>query len=451
MVVTYEFDAETEAEVVLDIAADKRFIIWDADCPDAAENSAYALINSLAPEAKLVNCYVVDNKAIAQLNDNLAAAVEVITGLVGQDEDVADEIDEIAGDIALIASNVEALFETETLVANDEDIKWLIEEAQNDIDALLAECYQDDLVKKISDVKTTWNLEYAQLETTGQLTDDQKALFDDIYDQIYALADQIEDTDDYTAKTWAEDDAKVANLALFFSDFSQYIKDNYILGDANLNFDVTVSDAVLAVSFVLETATPNERQQYTADVNQDGEISVTDAVSIVDIALGFEPVAAGVKAMAPVASEDYLVLDGAEISLFNEKSYRGFQMDIMAEDGAAIDVELGTRAAGLQIFKNKLADGSTRIVALSLTGGSIEAQEGLLLTVKGSSKFTVSNVEFTGTDMVAYALKVQSATGISGIKAGYEGESIYTIGGARLNKIQKSGVYVVNGKKVLVK
>ena len=130
-------------------------------------------------------------------------------------------------------------------------------------------------------------------------------------------------------------------------------------------------------------------------------------------------------------------------------SYRGFQMDIAAE--GEVEVELAARAAGLQIFKNKLANGNTRILAMSMNGGVIDAQEGLLLTVKGAKDITITNVEFTGTDKVAYELGVQVVTGINGINADFAGESIYTLGGARVSKIQKGGVYIINGKKMLVK
>lgn len=446
MIVTYDFAAVTTAEVTLDLAADKRFIIWDAQGTDgaAAVNSAYAEINKLAVDAENENYNVLDKALIATLKANYNDAKSVITGL-GADK--ATELAVINGEISAVNTKVKNAYEAVELAAKDAEIAGDVETVQEHIDALLAVVYQADLQQKIGDVKATWNVEYAKEKE--HMTADQKALYDEIYAKIETLANEIDATTDYTAETYAEDKAAIADLALFFEDYSQWVKDNYILGDANLDSDVTVSDAVLTVSFALEAATPNERQQYTADANEDGVITVTDAVSVIDLALGVEP-AAGVKGLdAAVASNDYLVLNGAEISLINEMSYRGFQMDIAAE--GEVEVELAARAAGLQIFKNKLANGNTRILAMSMNGGVIDAQEGLLLTVKGAKDITITNVEFTGTDKVAYELGVQVVTGINGINADFAGESIYTLGGARVSKIQKGGVYIINGKKMLVK
>lgn len=443
---TYTFDALTTAEVTLDLAADKRFIIWNAQGSDgaAAVNSAYAEINKLAVDAENENYYVLDQALIAALKANYNDAKTVITGL-GADK--ATELAVINGEISAVNTKVKNAYEAVELAAKDAEIAGDVETVQEHIDALLANVYQADLQQKIGDVKATWNVEYAKEKE--HMTADQKALYDEIYDKIEILANLIDATTDYDAKKYEEHKAAVADLALFFEDYSQWVKDNYILGDANLDSDVTVSDAVLTVSFALESATPNERQQYTADANEDGVITVTDAVSVIDIALGVEP-AAGVKGIdAAVASNDYLVLNGAEISLINEMSYRGFQMDIAAD--GEVEVELAARAAGLQIFKNKLANGNTRILAMSMNGGVIDAQEGLLLTVKGAKDITISNVEFTGTDKVAYELGVQVVTGINGINADFAGESIYTLGGARVSKVQKGGVYIINGKKMLVK
>ena len=417
---------------------------WSADGGSSVEPSVYAEINNLAVQAENENYYVLDKDLIAALKANYNDAKTVIAG-IGADK--ATELAVINGEISAVNTKVKNAYEAVELAAKDTEIADDVATVQEHIDALLANVYQADLQQKIGDVKATWNVEYAKEKE--HMTADQKALYDEIYAKIETLANEIDATTDYTAETYAEDKAAIADLALFFDDYSQWVKDNYILGDANLDSDVTVSDAVLTVSFALESATPNERQQYTADANEDGAITVTDAISVIDIALGVEP-EAGVKGVdAAVASNDYLVLNGTEISLVNEMSYRGFQMDIAAE--GEVEVELAARAAGLQIFKNKLANGNTRILAMSMNGGVIDAQEGLLLTVKGAKDITITNVEFTGTDKVAYELGVQVVTGINGINADFAGESIYTLGGARVSKIQKGGVYIINGKKMLVK
>ena len=57
-----------------------------------------------------------------------------------------------------------------------------------------------------------------------------------------------------------------------------------ISGDANGDGNVTITDAVAVVDYILGNA-PEGFNVEAADVNNDGNVNITDAVAIVDIIL----------------------------------------------------------------------------------------------------------------------------------------------------------------------
>ena len=64
-----------------------------------------------------------------------------------------------------------------------------------------------------------------------------------------------------------------------------YFDENFVKGDANNDGKVTITDAVYVVNYVLQQPAADFHVK-AADVNGDGNISITDAVMIVNIILG---------------------------------------------------------------------------------------------------------------------------------------------------------------------
>ena len=62
------------------------------------------------------------------------------------------------------------------------------------------------------------------------------------------------------------------------------IKPPFVKGDANGDGNVTITDAVAIVNFILGNKSANF-VETAADVNGDGEITITDAVGVVNIIL----------------------------------------------------------------------------------------------------------------------------------------------------------------------
>lgn len=229
-----------------------------------------------------------------------------------------------------------------------------------------------------------------------------------------------------------------------------------LAGDANLDGEVTASDAIAAVSFALETETPSEKAFKAADVNASGNITVSDAVGIVNIALS--EVTSEPSARGDVAENNALALNGNVLALANTTEFVAFQMDVTVAEGTQFrGVELTSRAAGLNVSYNRVADNTYRVVAFSVNKNAIEAGEGAICTfdIVGNKNVQVTNIEFADAAARAYALVLGETTRINGIAAGAAGAEYYSVGGVKSDKAQK-GMNVVRTadgkvKKVLVK
>ena len=263
----------------------------------------------------------------------------------------------------------------------------------------------------------------------------------------------------YNATVVASEDYKTATAEISFAEGS-VIKDFVLadtnpLGDANLDGEVTTSDAVAAVTFALEKEVPSEKALKVADVNKSGNITVSDAVGIVNIALNAETPA---PARGEMEAVNFLTKNGTSLNLINSTEFVGFQMDVTLVEGAMLNgVSLNERAANLQVVYNRIAKNTYRIIAFSTGNAAIEGNEGELisLNITGNDNIAISNIEFADAAANAYALSLTETTGINGIYAGAANVESYTVGGVKNDKVRK-GMNIVRTadgkvKKVLVK
>jgi hypothetical protein len=195
---------------------------------------------------------------------------------------------------------------------------------------------------------------------------------------------------------------------------------------------------------------------YTDIYDASGNITVSDAVGIVNIALN--EVTSEPSARGDVAENNALALNGNVLALANTTEFVAFQMDVTVAEGTQFrGVELTSRAAGLNVSYNRVAYNTYRVVAFSVNKNAIEAGEGAICTfdIVGNKNVQVTNIEFADAAARAYALVLGETTRINGIAAGAAGAEYYSVGGVKSDKAQK-GMNVVRTadgkvKKVLVK
>jgi hypothetical protein len=228
--------------------------------------------------------------------------------------------------------------------------------------------------------------------------------------------------------------------------YDYYDESEVLVGDVNLDGEVTTSDAVATVGLVLDDWQPSYRQFRAADVNYSYNITVSDVVGVVNIALnGYEWYRALARSQSMEQEINYLTQDANKIGLNNTTEFVAFQMDVTLADGAMLNgVNLNQRANGLNIRYSRLEGNTYRIMAFSMNMAAITGNEGELLSldITGNQTVTLSNIEFTDTAARAYALGVNDATGINGIMAGDANADYYTVDGVKSNKMRK-GMNVV--------
>lgn len=234
------------------------------------------------------------------------------------------------------------------------------------------------------------------------------------------------------------------------------------LGDVNDDGTINVTDAICVVNHILEQEPP-VFIEAAADVNGDNTINVTDAICIVNIILSDESSAAkGLYAKANITSNDHLLLmndeDGCyHLNLANSGNYTGFQFDLALSGDMTIDeVALNSlRSADHVVSYTKLHNGDYRVVALSFSGATFCGNEGELAFIRtaGNGTATVKDVRFVTTDLQEVAFDVNT-TGIEIVDYSQQSNlnSVYDLQGRKMESHQlQQGIYIVNGKKVIVR
>ena len=229
-------------------------------------------------------------------------------------------------------------------------------------------------------------------------------------------------------------------------------------GDISGDGQVTTSDAVTVIDFILENSEPTEEQFKAADVNKDEVLTVSDAVGIVSIALELWD-GVTTNGARPATTFDYannyLVVDGADVALVNNTRFVGFQMDVTLSEGAQFNgAQLSQRTSGHQVAWNRVGDRTYRIVVFSMGNDAISSSEGTLLhlDITGNQQVSVVSNEFTDQQLQGYHLQLGDATGIHAIHADDADSRIFNAAGQQLDKMHKGMNVVVdrNGKTVKV-
>ena len=209
-------------------------------------------------------------------------------------------------------------------------------------------------------------------------------------------------------------------------------------GDVNGDGLVNVTDIVATVSFVMERPL-NGFNKAAADLNGDGEINVTDIVKMVSIIMSDN----GAASRRAAATSSYLVISRNNIQLRNAEGYTAAQFDIHLSDGQSINNVVLNVSSDHSLYW-KMVDANTyRVVVYSMTNAAFRANSDNLFTVfiTGSQNATISN---------ELLIKADGTTGIDAISTEAENGNVYDMNGRQV-KTPRKGVYIINGKKVMVK
>ena len=240
--------------------------------------------------------------------------------------------------------------------------------------------------------------------------------------------------------------------------------------DVNQDGEIDVVDVVDIARFVV--GIPGDTfVEFLADLNSDDEVNVADAVVLVNEIAGDQNFAKafGVHQSLSVG-DDCLTLtenDNHSLSFSMEslRPYTAFQYDLYTNSEADVmnlclnDV----RKNGHQLIYNKVEEGHYRVAVLSTANNVFNGNNGELLHIQldgfDSADVTITNIHFItadGTVLRFDDLSLSSATRIESFTptpSPKEEGNVYDLSGRKVSvpSVLPKGVYIVNGKKVMVK
>lgn len=264
---------------------------------------------------------------------------------------------------------------------------------------------------------------------------------------------------------------------------------SFISGDVDGNGQHSINDVVCIVNYVLNR--PNTTFiESAADLDENGKITVNDAVLFISkYILGTSSNASkATRAASGNNEENYLCIEDVklhpgevktiEVMMFNEcDDIRGIQCDITLPDGISFlfdedsenYVTASYRIPMKMALSSEVQDEHTLRIAGVCTGSSsIYGNTGSVFTFKvkadddikdGIYGINMSNMELSNGEAIrvvdrSSALEILNETsGFISISSNeVSGSMVYDLNGQCVNKsMVKSGFFIINGKKVLIK
>ena len=235
-----------------------------------------------------------------------------------------------------------------------------------------------------------------------------------------------------------------------------FTRKDQLMGDANDDGSVTIADAVATVTNILNEATNEYFSQSKADMNGDSEIDIFDVTLIVNAVLAASPAPA--YNGGNIAAEDVRLeaqANSLTMGISGSAPYTAFQFDVTLPEGTTLEgVRLANKATNHQLAFQKVGDNTYRVVGLSMTNQQLSAANGRLVQLQLSgnadeSNVTMSNVLFVGqpaTDATAIREHITDGAADAG--------AIYDLNGRYVGNDRRQlskGIYIINHKKVNIK
>jgi hypothetical protein len=251
----------------------------------------------------------------------------------------------------------------------------------------------------------------------------------------------IVNNDDYELILQDNTEVGTARVALkpknnyYGSNKDYYFNIVYAKGDANADGTVNVTDIVATVNYIMDKPSADFKFN-AADVNGDSYVNVTDIVGMVNIIMK------GGASSRCTASSD-MVLSSTGIQLKNAEEYTAVQYDINLRDGQAVSDIILNGGSDHQLTWKMVNENTCRVVVYSMTNTAFHNH--------GENLFDIFMTD--GQDAVLsneILIKADGVTGINAIRMEAENGKVYDMNGHQVKNPRK-GVYIMNGKKVVVK
>jgi len=246
----------------------------------------------------------------------------------------------------------------------------------------------------------------------------------------------------------------------------------YIAGDVNNDGYIDVSDLAAVVRFILENADASLIFK-AADMDGNGTIEITDYSALVNVILNqnasMPHEGITVKARKSAARRENLVSLTTDengnlcISLRESRHFAYMQFDLTLPEGVMLDEDaLESTSRRHSCWTARREDGSYRILCTSMTGDELSAGTVLRLKTCGTATGTaaIHNVVLSDTaaqrhEAAAAQTALGETTGVKMVQGSESPNAVYDMQGRRIFSIQgvgvPAGIYIVNGKKVMIK
>lgn len=271
--------------------------------------------------------------------------------------------------------------------------------------------------------------------------------------------------------------------------YSTISVEEVLRGDANADGKVSLADVNSTANYILGDPSPSF-SFAAADINENNAINVSDVNGIVNILLDENKASAKPYRMLMTRSTSGPTTDRMfagniqmspgetkqlTVSLDNTGDYCSFQFDLILPEGITVpydeenemymaDIVPGRFTKTHSLGSNLLKSNRFRVIVYSIANKSIKGTSGAVvnITLKADDKlaigdYTLKLENITLADIGEneyYPSNSEStvnvvASGIKSVLMDGSSDKIYDLQGRRVNTVKK-GIYIVNGKKLIV-
>ena len=244
-----------------------------------------------------------------------------------------------------------------------------------------------------------------------------------------------------------------------------------MLGDLMKNGKVEINDVVRLVGLLLGQAPRDEDELKAADMNEDGQLVINDVTLLINVLLGVN------EGNVNTASEKSRCVDytanmtlcatnnGFGVNVSNAMEFAAIQFDMLLPKGASVsNVRMkGNRNHNAIFYEN--GHGKVRVVVMSMSNENFFSEDLLevMLDAPGDAQIFIDSVCIAAKSGEMYRLPNLSAllsgqsTNINETSVGDTMNDVYDLNGriikenATTTTQLRRGIYVVNGKKIVVK